>query len=635
MSQWSLENTQASVSAWNNPSARRRRRKWFYWLGIAAVIAAVAVALFAARPAYRKFRDWRLDQQVEEAKEAYARGDRHAARARAKAVLIARGNDFEAFRIYVKSQIDLKEQASFPQALALLSHPKSTAEEKTAARRFLIDEAPQAIAFSVLLSLPEEERTEPQNLAFLARLLNGRGRHAEVLGLLEQHGENIDGHPPAVLETVRALAGLPSPDNIRRARGLMLGLLDSAPSLGLEALALLGNFAGALEPGPDLAGLVEKIDGIPEAEAIHHLLALHSVLGASVGDDAARAEIFDLAVRRFRESDPGTLGSWLVRHGEAKRAVELLEEPAKTDGGAFTAYIHALIREDRMDEALRAFHNVPEGADMLEIDLARAIVERTRGSESAERAAWNRALHNATFGSTRNRFIEVARYASAMQVEAATVDAWVGAMRIGYGPLPLSEDLQFVFAALARDNRTEELLAVSRAIARYEPKNPLLLNNINYLGLLHGVIPPGSAEEALAELAEEYPQVEGIRSSLAMARLAGGRAEETLEILAGIGVDGGGSRLAMRGAALVSAGNEEEGRAVLAGVDWNGMLRQEALFLRGLLVRSQVRDLPLPEINMDLFEEDSESVPAWKKALRALEEGREAGEPLLLPEEQR
>ncbi len=622
MSQTAPENPQAPAVA---PAPFPRRslpaRLLRDWWPTLLVLAAVVGALFAAPPAYRKFRDWRIDRQLGQAIAARDAGDWGTARMYSRAVLQARGGDFEAYRIYAAAQMELKDPTAFMLVLGLLRHESVSPEESFAIRRFLVEEAPRAIAFGVLGSLPEEEQEEPRNRYLMARLLNLCGRFEEAGTLLGKVPELTE-DPDLRLEMVRSLIARPQPARMERARAIAASLLDAAAPQALEALVILSEAPGGLAPGPGYDDLPAKVETISGASVIHRLFALHPALEA--GDPAARQAIFQDAIDRFLAADSPTLGSWLVRHGEAARIIDLLAPAAETDGHAFLARIHALIRENRLDDAAAAFGSIPDGADTLETAIAQAALEYSRGNKPAERAAWDQALREAAFHGSRNRFIEIARFAAAAGNRPVVADAWAGAVRLGHGPLPLCEDasIQDTFVLLALQNRSEELLAMSRSLVRFEPLNPQLINNVNYLGVLHGTVAAKQASAELARLVEKHPDIPGIRSSLAMARLAAGEPREALEILDGP-VEGGQETLrAMRAAALVSAGEEEEGRTLLAGVDWRKMFRQEALFLRDLLVRSRVQDLPLPEINTDLFESDPESVPAWKNALRLLEENR-------------
>ncbi len=631
MPKWSTQSTQNDLSRWSDDPKIRRRSRALRWAVLGVTAALIAAAAIGARPAYRKFRDWRMDQQVAQAAAALSRADWQTARDLSKTVLMDRGGDFEAFRTYTRAQIELKDPTAYILALRLLSHPMSTGDERLLARTYLVDEAPQAVAFSVLLGLSPEDQERPENQILFARLLNSRGMSREALALLEKSPALHDS-TGLQLETIRALANFPTPENIDRARGMMIRLLDAAAPQALDAVALLGNLPGGLKAGPDLAGFPEKIAAIPGAKTIHHLHSLHPAL--ETAGETEKEAIFQSAIDRFLAADPATLGTWLVRHGKGARVIDLLEEAAKTNDQAFVSRIHAFVREQRFDDALKTFAEVPEGADMVDIHVARAVVERARGAESAEKAAWNRALHTATFNSGRNRFIDIARHAATLGARSAAVDAWAGAARFGSGTLPLSEDLLHVFKALSEENRSEELLAISRAFARFEPANPTLINNINYLGVLHGVVDPAAAAAALRELSGKFPAVPAVKSSLALALLAGGDAEAALPLIREI-EDAEGVRPMMRCAllatALVMTGAQDEGKVLLDQVVWPDLMRQETLRLRDLLIRTQVRDLPLPEINTELFETDPDSVPAWKKALRALEEGRELEELPPLP----
>ena len=113
----------------------------------------------------------------------------------------------------------------------------------------------------------------------------------------------------------------------------------------------------------------------------------------------------------------------------------------------------------------------------------------------------------------------MARYASLLNAGDASVDAWVGAVRIGWGTIPLYRDLQQQIGVLAGKSRSEDLLAMFRTMLRFEPENPDLLNNFYYLGLLHGLLAPADSRAGLEPLIARFPERTEFKSALAMAYL--------------------------------------------------------------------------------------------------------------------
>jgi tetratricopeptide (TPR) repeat protein len=267
---------------------------------------------------------------------------------------------------------------------------------------------------------------------------------------------------------------------------------------------------------------------------------------------------------------------------------------------------------------------------VVEIEMVRATLAARRGDEGAAAGAWNRALNQAAFDNSRNRFIEIAEAAEAAGSGAALLDAWVAAILSAWGQLPLAKNLEPVMIELAKRGRSEDLLDVSRALLLYEPNNAKLINNSQYLGLIHGVVTPEEALRALGQALEAHPEMPELQSAMMMARLMEGRGAEALELLPAVRQCRKISPMmlkALEGSALVLEGRNEEGLALLEQVRWNLFLRQERVAFRDLLVRLKIDGLPLPEPEEVVVDDPSLS-RAWRKAL---EERQKAMEEEVLP----
>ena len=259
--------------------------------------------------------------------------------------------------------------------------------------------------------------------------------------------------------------------------------------------------------------------------------------------------------------------------------------------------------------------------------MIRAVIAARRGDEAASQAAWTRALNQAAFDQTKNRFIEIARAAEGFGATAAVEDAWVAAIRSGWGQLPLYRDVLPIIGSLATKSRTEDLLAVCRTLQRFEPQNPELANNVNYLGLLHGIYPPREAVRSLGQLAERHPEMPEIHSALILAELMAGSPEEAMRSMPKIQESPRVSplmRTALEGSARLLLGETARGTELLRTVRWNRFMRQERIVFRDLLVKLKISGLPLPELEKPDATQEPELVPAWRKAVQQLEKDRAA-----------
>jgi tetratricopeptide (TPR) repeat protein len=627
MPSWNSQTTHIDSGNFSdNPELKRQLKMRRIKIATSVVVLLVVLAA-SAKPVYRAVREVIINRNLEAAREAARIDDWSEARDKARSVLIARPGDFEAFRLWTRALGRIEEPRAYLAAAQLFGEPRATGEDKLECLRVLALQAPQAVALGAFASLPPEYMNQPAFRASISPLYVKRGSvEIAELGLREVMGEN---DPPVLkLELLRVLCARPSEARVTEAREILAELIrTSAVEEALEALLILADAPGGLASGGPLPDLALWVDAQPQAKTIHHLMAIHPSL-----DGLATAEQtpFKAAIERFGAIDPGVVGTWLVRHGQAELALELLRDVSETRSDAYLALLHAQLRLGRMEELDRTLETPPAAADVVEIEIVRASLAARRGNESAAAGAWNRALNQAVFDNSRNRFIEIAEAAEAAGSGSALLDAWVAAILSAWGQLPLANDLEPVMIELATRGRSEDLLDVSRALLRYEPNNARLVNNSQYLGLIHGVVTPEDALRALGQALEAHPEMPELQSAMIMARLMQGRGAEALELLPAVRQCRKVSPMmlkALEGSALVLESRNEEGLALLNQVRWSRFLRQERVAFRDLLIRLKIEGLPLPEPE-EVVVEDPSQTRAWRKAL---DERQKAMEEEVLP----
>ena len=391
-----------------------------------------------------------------------------------------------------------------------------------------------------------------------------------------------------------------------------------APVEALDALRILGSAAGGLAPDPALPDLPGWLAKVPQATAIDHLLAMNPSLEAQ---PAEAEKLYASAITRYRTSDPGTLGTWLIGHGQAEMAATMLEEPAKTRPDAYLARLDALQRLQRTAEITAMLAAPPDACDMVSLEIMQARIASDHGDKIGAEAAWTRAMNRASFDTNHNRFIEIAHAATAAGAADAAENAWVAAVRLGWGPLPLYHDLAPVFATLMAKGRSEDLLAMLRVLLRFEPLNPDLQNNAYYFGLLHGLLNSGQVAREMEQLIRRRDQAV-FHSTLMLAELMDGRPADALACLPKFAHDPGVPPMmcqALEGIARILNGETDAGTALLRQVDWSAFMRQERTVFRNLLVKMKIAELPLPELMSPTSDDDPDRIPAWRKAIERLE----------------
>jgi hypothetical protein len=167
-------------------------------------------------------------------------------------------------------------------------------------------------------------------------------------------------------------------------------------------------------------------------------------------------------------------------------------------------------------------------------------------------------------------------------------------------------------------------------LLRFEPNNAKLVNNSQYLGLIHGLVTPEEALRALGQALAAHPEMPELQSAMMMACLMQGRSAEALELLPAVRQCRKVSPMmlkALEGSALVLESRNDEGVALLNQVRWSQFLRQERVAFRDLLIRLKIDGLPLPEPEEVVVKDPSLS-RAWRKAL---DERQKAMEEEVLP----
>lgn len=596
-------------------------------LGLAGFVVVAAVG---AKPAYLAFRGYRIDRNLDAARDAWQAGDWGTARDKARNVLLARREDLTAARIWTKALGKLEDRGAASAAFSLFMDPRASREDRLETLRVLAVQAPQAMAMQAYVNLPPDLRLDPSFRAAITPLLIKQGAIQIAENQLREVATPHD-EPDVRLELLRVLVSRPTVARVAEARGIFAGLIeDKADEAALAALLLLGEVPGGLVDGPPLPDLPAWLEGQPSATPRHHLLGLQPSLES---DPESADSIRQRAVRRFLDTAPAALGTWLAAQGQGEQAVKILEEPARTKPDVFSVRLRILQELRRDVELEEALASPPAGADPVGIELARAALAVSRNQADLLDSALNQALDLATADRSRNRFIEIAGLAGTYGATRAAERAWVEAVRAGWGPLPLYAGLKPVVDSLAAKGRSEDLLALCEGLVRFERFNPELQLDFHYLALLHNVLPPKTVGEIVGKLKEVLGTPECDRV-LMLVRLMEGNAEAALATLPDEkdrGKEGAAMIAAMTGTARLINGETEEATRLLNEVDWTALMPQEAIVLRGLLTKSRNTDPTIPEITVPLPELDPEQTPAWRKAVEKAAANRASGNLPALP----
>lgn len=593
-------------------------------LGLIIAVPLAAIA-FSVRPAYRVFREHRLKQAIESAEEASRLKDWQAARDRARTALIMKPGEHRAFKIYVEALAETEDPSVAMAAIALIRHHDSTPEDHLRALAILSEQAPQSLALGAYAYLNEKTslRDNPDLRAAITPFWVKRGQPEIAEKGLREMMPATPSHRFR-LALIRSISAQPFDQaRIADARQQFAALIrENGGDEALEALELLGNAPGGLAPGeplPNLPGWVDKTSG---AKVIHHLLALNPEIAEKPEQSDA---IFQAAINRFASVDPATTAKWLILHDRPEQAVELLEEPSKHRSDAYLARLHALLRLGHREALAEALKNPPASADMVDVEIVNAVLAQGSGDTSAASAAWTRALNQASYETRRNRFLGIARAAQNYGSSQAAEDAWMAAVLMGFGDLPLYIDLYPQLGSMSKKGHSEDILVMSRAMVTFEPGNPDLANNVAYLGLIHGATNPAEAIAKLEKVLSDHPAKTEINSTLMLADLLASnpdRALERLPLFEKSSLVATTTKRMLHACALHMKRKPEEAKALLQDIRELDFMPQEwATFakLRGEAVKEGITPRKWSATS-DVA--DTEEVPAWRKSLERAEQQR-------------
>ncbi len=595
--------------------SRLRQEIHIEWMIFDVFVVALLIGLgVGVKPGYRAFCEYRLDRTVAAAESAARKGDWVTARDQAHIVLLARQQDLAALRVWTRALCKLGDQRSYLSAVNLFNDPRSTRDDHLEALEVLVAQGPHALALSAYGGLPEAQRDEVAFRIAIAPLLVQRGE-TDLVETWMRAATPGTNDPKARLALLHALCRQPQAARLAEARRIFAGLIASnADDQALAALVILGDTPGGLAPDPVLPDLPAWLKRLPQASARHHLLATQPALAAQSGE---AEHLFGAAIARFLASDPAALGTWLIGHEQAATAARILEIPANTRADVYLVRLHALLQLKQTAELMAALAVPPPGVDLEELEIVQARFADQNGDASAASAAWARAMRQAAFDTTRNRFIDLAARAAQFDAPEAAANAWVAAFRVGWGPLPLYRDLLPVYAALFAQGRSSDLLAVFQVQLRVESRNPELLANFYYLALIHATMPPAQVIAGLAELSGQLERSE-CQGTLMLAEMMDGRAAAALARLPQLAADKSVSapmKAALEGTARLLAGETEAGSALLKDIAWSSLMRQERSVFTDLLAKNKLVGIALPELVRSQVVAEPEQAPAWRKAV--------------------
>ena len=593
------------------------------WGGYA--IIAATLSLTALPVAYKYARAWRMEQNLDAARQAAAAGLHTEARDRALSVVRFNPKNMEAMRVFAHAVYALKEPASQEIACVMLANPEGNESDKVQAFDILSQRSPMALVGAAWNQIGPERQKDPQyRLPFVRRLI-AQSHYSEAANLLQQKTEGTVLPPALEAEWLRLLSLMNEAEHHEKAQEqairffnenlpeaeLLLSYLTPLPLSAIQAP--LAEAARAWQERTPQAGPTAKLE----------VARLHFAT-----DSSARSDITAAAIRTHRDSAPGPLCRWLVATDQLDTALELGAPPkTSTDLDWFMAYNAALTKAERWQDLLVQLENPSAPIPRLELCAERAIAAHKLGDHARRAMEWSNALAEAAGDSTRNGFLVLAAMAEKAGLSDDALAAMSRGVRMGRGLIPIHERLKPLISALASRGRGKELLQIFTTLMQFEGGNPLVLTNYCYLGCLYGVIEPDFAITRMEAVQRAIPNAVPIRAVLATAWLMKDQPKKAEEVMAMEKFDwltaAPGYR-AVYGTTMYLLEKNEEAARILQGLPWDELLPRETNVFFGMLSKARIRqgkrDAPpwMPNFQPRTETDIQENLPAATQATPAL-----------------
>lgn len=491
------------------------------------VVAVLSLLGFVtAKPAYRVFKEWRMDRNLAAAKTAVEETRMQEARDLSLTVLRSGDPSIEAFRILEKSTAALGDPRHGQIAGALIFHPEGTDEDRFTGFLALVSDMPLGLVGQAWASLPEECRKQARFAAAFARRLLAGNRLGEAAGVLL-----------AVPEEVRD-------DSVRQA--LARVLIKSGKREGFdEAQRMIAS--GLTAGGGEVSLWLDILEEIPVPSLQANLLSPVRIMS---GVDPARialitarmdyasnwprrAAILDQTINAWKERDPELLARFLSHLGLHQQLLDTYGvQDITSHPGLLPLLLDAAERTGSWERAGELL-DASAGSFPKNLELAhRAVLAAKAEDTTAKAEVWRAAIAQAKTDDSGRALLELHRIASDAGLNELAATAMVDAIRGRRGPLPLYEDQKSLCRALAESGQDRTLLEICAIYLNFEPGNPILLTQYAYLACLNDVIEPAKLLKPLEMLAQAFPKELPIHITLATAHLCAGQADKAAAVLA-------------------------------------------------------------------------------------------------------
>ena len=558
------------------------------WPAVVIAVVGLAAAALLAKPAYRMAREWRIEQNANQATAALAAGNYTEARQLAMAVLRLHDDRLDMLIVLQESMEKLDDPAAMSVAQVLLSHPKSTAAQRAHYYKMLCAELPMASVIQTWRAIDPKTGDSPAYLApLLARLID-HGLLSVAAKLIPAPG-TTDMAPEIRLQVARMLLKSATQEHRDRGQLEIAELMEAGGGTALAAFRLLAEVPlPELRAGyfPEFEEWISKQEG---ATIDDQLLALNQ---RRQRYPTQEPQIIEETITRFGKTHPATVARWLVSINKAAEALTLLpEEDAEEDAERFRTRADALLALQLWPEAREWLATPPDGFPIIELEARRVICDDTPGDPSKRGKAWTQALHEASGRADGNALLELHRRMTAAGLHELACEAMTEAVRKGRGRLPLWSQVRDLLPWLHHRQEGAAMLDICKVMATLEPTNPEVVIASLDLSCIFGQIQPSALLSRLAQLKQQRPdcdQASLFQVAAATALLADQQPEAAIKALGENTADDPNATarvIAITALAKAMLGDQTASDDLLGRVNWKIMLPEEKAFFTHLLAK--------------------------------------------------
>lgn len=499
---------------------------WICRLIILGVIAAIGLGL--AKPSYKLFRKWMIEQNFRDAIAASAANDPVKARDLALAVLITGDNRIEMFRTLERAMHELGDPRYPRFANALCGHPECTDEDRLNVFKSVTETYPFGLMLAQWAMLPPEQQNGPQFLLALADRAIRDGDHAQVPSILSKINSDTL-IPEVAARRIRAKIAENTTEGIEQAQTDLVTMWKLHPDEPVDWCDILESIPidqfdqfilGPLRPW--------LIKGRPNQPGRSQLIDAR-IRFAATTDEKEREKLVDETIKEWKNDAPEKTCEFLEATDRHDRLLATFSDSdVAGKPNLLMKRIKAAVKLKRNPELLATLEL--HGTTLEPIDfLAYSSVAAFRANDGAKlNMDWKKAIDEGLTSQRPNALVDLYRIATDNGMLLEQERALLAAIRAGRGPLPSYYAITPALELFTNKGMEHELKEILNQYMTFEPWNPLVISRHAYLAAMMGLDKPAEVIDRVSKLVEQSPEETQHAAVLATVQLINGQAADAL-----------------------------------------------------------------------------------------------------------